>query len=302
MRIGIPIAQYHPGTTGEYAASAFKELGHEVEILSPAEFYDASHEKLFDLFFCVDSGEPLDLSDPRLNTKILEQTCFWFIDFRHNKDRESRNPNDFDIAKCLHEGGGWIFQSQFQDAEYCVEHKLTRVSWLPLAADPNVWSNEPAAPKQFHVGFAGNVWDPARKNALELLLNAPGLRFAFRGHGKAWKEDAASLLRSCVAGFNINSYFTELYAYDLNMRVFETLSCGTPIITNRVAALDRIFPPGAPYIRTYDSLDDILPTIADALRDPLFVNSGAAAREYILGNATYVHRMREALEILEYWP
>lgn len=295
VRIGIPIAYYHPGTTGEYAARAFRQLGHEAQVLSSDEFCAASHGSSFDFFFCVDSGEPMNLSNPLLNSECLKRTSFWFIDFRHNKHRETRNPPDFEIAKTLHEGGGWIFQSQYQDADYCVQNKLDRVSWLPLAADTEIWSDAPAVQKDFHIGFTGHVWDLSRRRALELLMNTQGLRFAFRGHGQAWKEDGAALLRRCVAGFNINSYFGEPYAYDLNMRVFETLSCGVPLITNLVPALSRIFPENAQYIRTFRSLDEILPVVADALNDPSFVNSGSAAREFIVRQATYVHRMREAL-------
>lgn len=296
MKIGIPVAHFHPGNTAEYVHAALCELGHSADILTPAQFYSSLADPAFDLFFCVDSGEPLNLADARIAQLPLTRVAFWFIDYRHNKDRATRNPPDRETAHVLHQRGGWVFQSQYEDAQECLREGLTRVHWLPLAADPGVWCDIPAAPKVFHAGFVGNVWDARRRQALELILRAPGLRLGFAGHGKAWKEQGAALLRRSLVGFNISSFYGEPFAFDVNMRVFETLSCGVPLFTNHVPSLARIFPAQAPFIRTYDSLDALLPKLKESLEDTTFLKSGPQAREFILQQATYTARMREVLK------
>jgi len=296
MNIGIPVAQYHAGNTGEYVQRALAALGHSARVLTPTEFFAALRARAFDYFLCVDSSDGLPLDDPSIAACPFERVGYWFIDFRHNKDRATRIPNDLENARLLERKGGWIFQSQIQDVRDCQALGLTRVSWLPLAADPQVWSDRPVAPKDFHIGFVGNVWDAQRKKALELLLGTQGLRVGFLGHGGAWKEDAAALLRRCMVGFNINSFFGEPFAYDVNMRFFETLSCGIPIFTNDVPSLTDVVPANAPFVRTFTTLETLLPGLLAAFKDPDYRSSGSAARQWILDHATYEHRMKDVLD------
>jgi hypothetical protein len=295
MNIGIPVARYHPGNTGEYAQRALTALGHTATVLSPQEFFAALPGKQFDYYFCVDSSEAIPLNDPSIAGRSLARVGFWFIDYRHNKDRPERVPNDFDNARLLQERGGWIFQSQYEDVEDCIATGITRVSWLPLGADQHIWTPEPVVQKEFHIGFVGNVWDVQRKRALEMLLRTKELRVGFFGQGAVWKEDAAALLRKCLIGFNINTFFGQPIAYDVNMRAFETLSCGLPLFTNDVPSLKRIFPENASFIRTYSSLTDMMPRLLEAFKDQTYLNAGREAREWILDHATYEHRMREVL-------
>jgi hypothetical protein len=294
MNIGIPVARFHPGNTGEYAQRALTALGHSATILSPQEFFAALPGKKFDYYFCVDSSEAIPLNHPSIAGRSLARVGFWFIDYRHNKNRPERVPNDFDNARALQERGGWVFQSQFEDVEDCKATGIDRVSWLPLAADQHIWTPEPVVTKEFHIGFVGNVWDVQRKRALELLLRNKELRVGFFGQGAVWKEDAAALLRKCLIGFNINTFFGQPIAYDVNMRAFETLSCGLPLFTNDVPSLKRIFPENASFIRTYTSIADMMPRLVEAFKDQTYLNSGAEARRWILEHATYEHRMREA--------
>jgi hypothetical protein len=296
MNIAIPVARFHSGNTGEYVQRALTALGHRARILSAPQFFAALRDRAFDYYLCVDSGEALPLNDPSIAACSFANVSFWFIDFRHNKNRPERIPNDLDNARIVSERGGWIFQAQLQDVEDCRALGLTRVSWLPLAADPDVWTPQPELAKEFHVGFVGNVWDLQRKRALELLLSTQGLRVGFSGGGVIWKEDASALLRKCMVGFNVNSFFGEPFAYDVNMRVFETLSCGIPIFTNNVPSLRNLLPDDVPFVRTYESLTDILPGLQDAFRDDRYLTAGAAARQWVLDNATYEHRMMDVLD------
>ncbi len=298
MRIGVPVAHYHQGTTGDYVIRALQRLGHEACRLSVSEFYDNLKNETFEFFFCVDSGEPISFLEQQIRKESLNRVAYWFIDFRHHRDGETRTPGDLENARVLNQQGGWIFQAQHEDYEDCVREGMTHVRWLPLAADPEIWQAGPLVEKRYDLGFVGNVWDRPRAQVLELLLTTPWLHFAFKGHGGAWMEEGACVLRQCKMGFNISSFYGSRFAFDVNMRVFETLSCGIPLITNAVASLNRIFPPTASFIRTYEKPNDILPIIQRSLADHNFLNSGAMAREFIVKQATYEQRMRQALEII----
>jgi len=299
MRIAVPVAAYHEGNTGEYVVRAFRGLGHTAEILSQWEFYSSLKKKGHDLYFCVDSGGALNLLDDAIGTADFSKVCFWFIDFRHNKNRKERQPTDLMNAAFLAAKGGWVFQSQYEDFLDCMtQHGIYRSSWLPLAADPEVWSATPVVSNALYdVGFVGNVWDGERHRAIELLQQS-GLQVAFAGPGVVWKESAAALLRSCKMGFNISSFFGEPYAYDINMRVFETLSCGIPLITNMVPSLNKLFD-GKAFVATYEELDKLVSKIRYCLEDSQFLASGIQAREWVEAYATYRARMHDALEVLQ---
>lgn len=298
LRVGVAVAQFHLGNTSEYVQNALIALGHQSEIIDPARLASSLADHSFDLYLCVDSGEPFNFCSGPLAQHSLENLGFWFIDYRHNKNRPTRKPNDLENLLAITARGGLIFQSQYEDLLDCKEHGVERCFWVPLAADPEVWSDQPEQNKLYHLGFVGNVWDQERATVLTSLINTPDLKFAFMGHGQAWKEKGAELLRSCLVGFNINSFFGEPFAYDLNMRVFETLSCGIPLITNAVPSLERIFGQSPSFIRQYKSTSELPEVIRSALNDNDFLSSGQAARNYIVEKATYTTRVKTILETL----
>lgn len=295
MKIGIPIGGYHRGTTGEYVQGALQRLGHSAVILNRDEFFDSVNGTTYDLFFCVDSGETLDFS--LLPQKLPVPVCMWFIDFRHNKHRAERAPADWPNAEALLSREGMIFQAQLRD---CIDLKSSgakNVHWIPMAADPYIWSDEPQVEKKYDIGFIGNVWDKSRAQFLEWLLQS-GLNVGFPGHGALWKEEAAALLRSCRVGFNISSFFGDPFAYDINMRFFETLSCGIPLITNYVDTLHQIIASPCIFVKQYRTPQEFTSMIPTWLQDNQFLQSGGAARKFILDAHTYEHRMERCLELL----
>lgn len=302
MKVGIPIAAYCEGTTGEYVVRALRQLGHEAEILSQWSFYDSFRVGEHDFYFCVDSGGPLNLFEPSIQGISMRNLCFWMIDYRRGK--HLKNPSDEDTCRLILERGGIVFQSQHKDVlDSLAELNLSvifdeHIYWLPLAADPDVWSSSSSETKRYDVGFVGNVWDPARSDALDLIRRA-GLTCTFKGHGASYMEEGAELLRSARVGFNISSHFYDGSSvnFDVNMRVFETLSCGIPLVTNDVPSLKLLFGNPLPkFIRTYRDVSEIPNVLISALADSEFVVSGPAARQWILDNATYVHRVKKVLD------
>ena len=299
LRVAIPIAAYEPGTTGEYAARAFRQLGHEATILSQWQFYDAFRKDEYDLYFCVDSGGPLNLFEMNILNGPWRKLAFWMIDYRRGKTL--KNPNDFDTCKFVSGLGGWVFQANYEDFVDCMNNGILRCSWLPLAADPDVWSGPGFTPpdqRPYDVAFVGNVWDGARQQALEDIKRS-GLQLAWFGHGAVYMEAGAEVLRQARLGFNISSFYGEPVAYDVNMRVFETLACGIPLVTNFVPSLNRLFgDPLPPFVVVYHQFDQIVPVIRRALWDGT-AEWGSAARYWAVELGTYKLRAEQALATLK---
>src|SRR5687768_6165008 len=115
MRFAVPVAQYHRGNPGEYVVRSLKRLGHDAEVLTVPEFYASFSRRAHDFYFCIDSGAPLDLTRREIANLDFGNVCFWFIDYRMNKHRPGRVPDDFTNASSLHQRGGWVFQAQYPD-------------------------------------------------------------------------------------------------------------------------------------------------------------------------------------------
>lgn len=156
MKVLVPVAAYGTGTTGEYVYRAFKQLGHETTLGNQYDMYGALLNNTHDLIFCVDSGGPFNFFDTTIQNCTFEKLAFWLIDYRHGK--YLKNPNDFDTAKYISDRGGHIFQAQIEDSRHALDNGIFNCSWLPLAADPDVWNDKPAEEKIYDIGFVGNCY------------------------------------------------------------------------------------------------------------------------------------------------
>lgn len=286
MKILIPVACYHEYNTAVYVERALIALGHDARVITQSEYYE-DHPGV-DLFFCVDSAGPMNFVE-----KHRAKSAMWFIDSRHNNNPERRKPDDDTNAKTLAAGGGWVFQAQYKDWERMVNDiGVFRSTWLPLGADPDVWKPYDT-PKIYNVGFGGNIWDGVRREVLEQISKRWSL-----GQFTGTPEALALGYSACEVGFNISSFYGSPVDYDINMRVFEVMSCGIPLITNYLPELQDL---GIyEYVLVYRNQGEILPTIERALASPdsWLEDLGDSARQLIIDCHTYKHRMEEALDIL----
>jgi hypothetical protein len=287
MNVLIPVAAYHEYNTAVYVEAALRQLGHEARVITQAEFYEDHPDA--DLFFGVDSAGPLDFPE-----KHLPRTAMWFIDSRHNNDPGRRQPDDDTNARRITDGGGWVFQAQKQDWLRNVQQGVLNSNWLPLAADPDIWKPV-AMPKIYDVGFGGNVWCKERQAALERIGDKWQLgRFVGR------PADLVEGYARSKVGFNISGWYGSAIAYDINMRVFEVLACGLPLVTNYLPELMELGILPEDTCLPYHSLDGAMAQIRLALQrgEAYRADLGRRARHLILDGHTYRHRMEEALEIL----
>jgi len=292
MIIKIPVAHYVSYNTARYVEAAFCAMGFAAEVITQATYYEDLPE--VDLFFGVDSGGPLNFPE-----KHRAKTAMWFIDSRHNCDPARRTPDDDTNAKTLTDGGGWVFQAQKRDWERNQETGVSRSTWLPLAADPDVWAcRDPHAPKIYDVGFGGNVWDNWRQGMLDRIRTKGWVL----GQWTGTPEELASGYCASRVGFNCSSFFGTPVAYDINMRVFEILANGIPLVANRLPEMEELGIYPEFHYMPYDDADGAMSQIRvllsrseEARRD-----LGIAGREIIKNGHTYEHRLRHALYTLDY--
>lgn len=288
MRIAIPVAAYHEYNTAVYVARAFNQLGHNARVITQGEFYEDLPE--IELFFGVDSAGPLDFPEKHLN-----KTAMWFIDSRHNCDPQRRQPDDDTNAVKIQSGGGWVFQAQKRDWQRNVEMGAYRSCWLPLAADPDVWTPLSGVDRIFEIGFGGNVWDGVRGQMLRRLSDEFVLL-----HATGKPELLNHAYAQSKVGFNVSSFYGTPVCYDINMRVFEVMSCGLPLVTNDLPAMLELGMFDGHNCLTFKSMEEAPSVVRDCLhrtqswRDAI----GSRARGLILDGHTYQHRMAETIEIL----
>jgi spore maturation protein CgeB len=146
------------------------------------------------------------------------------------------------------------------------------------------------------VGFGGNVWCQERRDILDRIARKWKLE-SFTGMPEVLSEMYA---RSRV-GFNVSTFYGTDVAYDVNMRVFEVLACGIPLVTNHLPDLERLGIIPEFHCATYVNPDAAMSRIRLAIQrgEQYRQEMGERARQLILDAHTYVHRMDEALGVLE---
>ncbi len=114
------------------------------------------------------------------------------------------------------------------------EEEKSNVYWLPVAADPEIHKKY-SFEKIYDIGFVGNLnreRHPGRVEVLEMLSK----KFKVKAEENIFGIEMAKIYNKSKMGFN------KSIAGDLNMRVFEVLSCGTFLLTDRIDnGLEDIF-------------------------------------------------------------
>jgi len=297
VKIGIACAapiNYNPAF---YLEKSFRELGHAVwvvdqQALDQQALYHLSPDDV-DLLVGVDSGGPLNIPDDFLN-----KACMWYIDSRRNCKPEIRTPNDDETAQRLLTAGGIVFQAQSRDKtrlDTIVPQWSDQIVYLPLASDPEVWSDRPSVRREHPCAFVGNCYDNERLGVLSTLATQELLYWP--GIEGAIMQDGAAVYRTSVCGLNMPSFWGTPECYDVNMRVFEILSCGIPLITNDLPDLIDL------------GIDDSCcftyltpPEIPSRIRwlnknREMALLMGAAGRRLIVQRHTYTHRAQTILNI-----
>lgn len=180
------------------------------------------------------------------------------------------------------------------------------VHFLAAAADPSFHRPLRARePYRANVTFVGSM-TPHRERVLESLVE-----FGLGLWGPGWKrsrlreycrgelisaEDAVRAWAGATVAVNVHREHDASGA--CNRRLFEIAAVGTPQVTDRRAGLSALYRPGEELLVYRDTGE--LPSLVRALLPdaPRREALAAAARRTTLHQHTYMHRMREMLEVL----
>jgi GT2 family glycosyltransferase/spore maturation protein CgeB len=260
-----------PETTGTYCRRALGELV-EVEHYRPADF-ERIPRSGFDLYLSIDDG--LEYLLPA----ELRPAAWWAIDTHLNFARCVERSRDCDR----------VFAAQRDGAAKLADLGIA-ASWLPLACDPSVHGQH-EIPKRYDIAFVGNLFPGPR----EELVNR--LRWTFRDVfvGNAYFEAMAEIYSASRLVFNRS------LRDDVNMRVFEALSCGSLLLTNDLTnnGQAELFEDGV-HLATYRDAEDLLDKAAYYLkREEVRERIAASGRAEVLAKHTYRHRMEALLRAAE---
>jgi GT2 family glycosyltransferase/2-polyprenyl-3-methyl-5-hydroxy-6-metoxy-1,4-benzoquinol methylase len=268
QRVAIIFDKDHrPETTGTYCLNALRDLV-AIEHFRPAEL-DRIPRTGFDLYLNIDEG--LSYRFP----PDLRPSAWWVIDTHLQPDWALQKGQDFD----------WVFAAQRDGAARLRDHGIP-ADWLPLACDPNVHRPH-SVPKRWDVGFVGWVYPGPRSDLLTLIQHQYSNSFV----GQCYFEDYARTCSESRIGFNHS------IKNDVNMRVFETLACGTLLLTNDLHenGQNELFVPDK-HLAVYQSSEDLLDKIAYYLRhEDLRERIAQAGLAEVVRRHTYRHRMESLL-------
>src|SRR4029077_15190808 len=260
-----------PETTGHDCQRAFSGLADVVHFL-PDEA-DRIPRTGFDLYVMIDDGLRYSLPQD------LRPSAWWVIDTHMDPDWAGQNGRAFD----------WLFAAQRDGTERLRQAGLA-AQWLPLAHDPGIHRPHPLD-KRWDIGFLGAISPGPRQDLLSLLHQ----NFQNAFFGQAYFEEYARVLSQSRIGFNRS------IRNDVNMRVFETVSCGTLLLTNDLKdnGQEELFV-SEKHIVTYRTPEELL----DKAR---FYLGHAELREKIAqagyaqakAHHTYRHRMEWLLRTVE---
>lgn len=280
---------YHAGTTGDYLERALRRE-HTVTFAGatdgsrPGLALDADLGALYrrldpkpDLYLWVDGGRVF--SFPRGAERLPIPTAAYLIDVHLGPSLRRAQAAFFDH----------LFVAQRDHlAEYA--RAGAPADWLPLACDPAVHRPLPGVAEAFDVGFVGSTAGAyARRNA---LLGALAARFRLNDYRRPYPpgEMAEVYARSRLV-FNCS------VRGDLNMRVFEALGCGRPLLTDRIGnGLLDLFADGE-HLIAYADEAELLDRAAGYLADPAArARVAAAGHALALERHTYAHRARAIVD------
>ncbi len=165
------------------------------------------------------------------------------------------------------------------------------VFWLPLACDPDMHRPADVAPTH-DIAFAGSATLPVHAERRRLLRALAGRFSVLARDGVYGPQMCRTMARGRIV-------FNHSAVQEVNMRIFEALAMGRPLLTNRAAEANGLFDlfRDGTHLVAYDSETDLMEKAATLLADATGRGAIAAAgRAEVLARHTYAHRVQTLLE------
>lgn len=262
---------------------------------------DVSRFGKFDLHFWVDWGEdglPVDHTwrIPDDGGKKIYVVSDFHLD---EKKYRLEKAKQFD----------YVFLNQNWYVPIFKDAGIENALYLPHAAEPQAYPKFEIV-KKYDLAFIGHVQeqhkgngvDVSRVEALDYMFKAiPNFFYGTRMpqfQGKNMFEDAAKKFCQSKIVFNIS------IGNDVNMRLFETLSTGSFLLTNAIPELKELETLGleaGEHFITYDSLKDAEEKAKYYIEhDEEREKIAADGHEAFMAGHTYKHRVLKVLETVGY--
>jgi spore maturation protein CgeB len=262
-------------TTGFYCKRALINMGLTVDYVSPDDL-DTLQDK-YDLYLNIDDSQPYPIPH------ALKPTAYWVIDTRADYAWRAQKAQAFDF----------VFAAQKSGMEMLKRDGIKNVFWLPLACDPDIHKKY-ILPKEYDISFVGHIFhSKQRMEYLAFLKEA--LKTSNIFIGQASPQESSTIYAKSKLVFNIS------VQDDINMRLFEALSCARPLITNdlRGKGQEELFGKQPPFI-IYNSKRDLLRKVKYYLNNEGQMEEIAQRGwQEAIGKHTYVHRMKDIIQTVE---
>jgi len=205
--------------------------------------------------------------------------AYYAIDVHVSMDRY------FDLAK-MNEYD-YVFVAQKSYVEPLKDRGCSNVTWLPLCADPAIWSVERGRPR-YDLAFVGNPYNHSSRDRLIRSMKNDLKDRMFLG--QVYLRDAARIYGDSRVVFN------QSRNHDLNFRVFEALCSGSLLLTDRdVGGLSDLFREGE-HLAMFEDEKEAFERLGYYLdNETLRAKIARAGRALVLEKHTYEHRLRELL-------
>ncbi len=209
----------------------------------------------------------------------------WLIDIRWQHERDTHEAN----IHLLHRDAALIVAAQKPDADYF------GCPWLPLAVSPGYAPPRGAVEKLVDVAMVGYVRDKQREQLL-LDLNAVHSMSVAQG---VFGVEAVETYHGAKLGINIPTRYDDARAYDsANMRFFEILATGTPLVTSYEDYLPDLGIVHGENAFTYHNTRNCLEVVKKALVEGGLDAVGEAGARLVQERHTYSHRAKQVIEWL----
>lgn len=187
-----------------------------------------------------------------------------------------------------------VFAAQREFVEPLRATGSRHVFWLPLACAPEAHFPTETAPTH-DIAFAGSATMPVHR-ARRRLLEGLAQRFSVIAQEQVFGPDLCAFFAQGRLAFN------QAAVQELNMRIFEALAMGRPLLTNADSAgngLLDLFVDGK-HLIVYDGEADLYEKAAAYLADPERREAMArAGRDEVLARHTYTHRVATIVDTFQ---
>jgi len=235
-----------------------------------------------DLILVIDSGIHFKLHHHKGKLPKNCKTAIWLSDL-HRPDWASWR---LQMIKEFHYDHVFYAQKNFKQMILDKGYEEHECSWLPHAVDPEIFKPMPHISKRYDIGFVGYLNEKREKmfNTLDEYMDS-------KHYSSAWAWTASRCLNELKIGWNC------AVESDINMRIFETLSTGIPLLTDKVKdnGLEDLFQEDVHFL-TYDSEEELKEKAVRLLADSnLRKVLGENGRQHILMHHTYRNRVNTIL-------